>query len=575
MLGLFSGEPNANVPAPDADVCKREETGWEPDDKVAWTRICRQGGVLNNVDRAFSSGTDADGDETKGEEPKDEEIKNEPRVPPKNKLSGKFIYDILTRTPYRERLMKTGLTLSEVRIDSLLDLTSTSIPGVKFKRVNFEKGISVDNATVSGDLEFNDVYTKTFSIESAYVTGALRLINVEIQHMDIDSSCIFPKMTAGGVVADGKSLIENPGENTALYLSNANFNSGLKLENGAYSTIVADNVQINGMLEFKKIIVENTIAHCSDAFDESLNLDSLRVSGSASIVSSAFRQRVTVMNGVLERSLQLTGTEFDSALSLDGSKISGNLIFATDVGSAGCDDSKPRDIGDSVQWGPDSELGLNGTSVSRIVAAKCLLRWPHYIDLRNFKFESFLKARRDETKELLTEEWYPKWIALGVRRDDTKKLPVGLVFGTVSSQTYSQISHYLTLADDPDAARKVAIAGNDAERCAACRRVDVVTCVLMATSWALIGYGYRLWLSIVWAAFFIVVGALVVRRTPEAKDTTPYGFVYSFDMFTPIIKLREHEFEVKGRARYYFYFHKLAGWVLVSFIAAALAGLTK
>jgi hypothetical protein len=57
----------------------------------------------------------------------------------------------------------------------------------------------------------------------------------------------------------------------------------------------------------------------------------------------------------------------------------------------------------------------------------------------------------------------------------------------------------------------------------------------------------------------------------------PHGYSYSFDMLLPIIQLRpsHYDIDLKGRARYYFYVHKIIGWALASFLVAGLAGLTK
>ena len=57
----------------------------------------------------------------------------------------------------------------------------------------------------------------------------------------------------------------------------------------------------------------------------------------------------------------------------------------------------------------------------------------------------------------------------------------------------------------------------------------------------------------------------------------PFGLFYSFDLLLPIIRLREmhYDIDLKGNARYYFYFHKLAGWALGASLVAALSGLVK
>ena len=70
------------------------------------------------------------------------------------------------------------------------------------------------------------------------------------------------------------------------------------------------------------------------------------------------------------------------------------------------------------------------------------------------------------------------------------------------------------------------------------------------------------------------MGALSFVHLP---DGPPDIISYSFDMLLPIIRLRESHYQVDLTtwARYYFYFHKIMGYVLASFLLAGLAGLTK
>ena len=59
----------------------------------------------------------------------------------------------------------------------------------------------------------------------------------------------------------------------------------------------------------------------------------------------------------------------------------------------------------------------------------------------------------------------------------------------------------------------------------------------------------------------------------------PFGLAYSLDTLLPIITLRDLHFsegyDLTGAARYYFYFHKLVGYVLALLLIAGFAGLTK
>jgi hypothetical protein len=100
---------------------------------------------------------------------------------------------------------------------------------------------------------------------------------------------------------------------------------------------------------------------------------------------------------------------------------------------------------------------------------------------------------------------------------------------------------------------------------------------LTALAW-LIGYGHYTYLAILWAGILVCVGAAVLQVTGEGRrNRMPYGLAYSFDMLLPIIKLRKkHEdIDLHGWSRYYFYWQKIMGWVLGSFLIAGLSGLTR
>jgi hypothetical protein len=93
-----------------------------------------------------------------------------------------------------------------------------------------------------------------------------------------------------------------------------------------------------------------------------------------------------------------------------------------------------------------------------------------------------------------------------------------------------------------------------------------------------IGYGYHLERALFWVAGFLIAGIAVLRISGEGRrHNMPFGIAYSFDMLLPIIRLREKHYEIdlKSWARYYFYVHKVMGYVLASFLIAGLSGLVK
>jgi hypothetical protein len=94
----------------------------------------------------------------------------------------------------------------------------------------------------------------------------------------------------------------------------------------------------------------------------------------------------------------------------------------------------------------------------------------------------------------------------------------------------------------------------------------------------LIGFGYYPLRALIWVAVFIVLGVVVLRVTGEGpRNAMPLGISYSFDLLLPIIRLRDSHYEIdlKGPARYYFYVHKIMGYLLASFLIAGVSGLTK
>jgi hypothetical protein len=103
---------------------------------------------------------------------------------------------------------------------------------------------------------------------------------------------------------------------------------------------------------------------------------------------------------------------------------------------------------------------------------------------------------------------------------------------------------------------------------------------MMFLSWAFIGYGYRPWRALYWVIGLTLLGAIILRKSGEGpRNHMPIGLAFSFDMLLPIVRLREkHYTDVDlqpGFVRYYFYGHKIMGYILASFVIAALAGLMK
>ena len=129
-------------------------------------------------------------------------------------------------------------------------------------------------------------------------------------------------------------------------------------------------------------------------------------------------------------------------------------------------------------------------------------------------------------------------------------------------------------AGRPDAADEVLYIGKQRER----QEVRGPQRVwLTALDWS-VGYGYHVERALFWVAGFILAGVVVLRASGEGRHHgMPFGLAYSFDLLLPIIRLREMHYtiELAGWARYYFYVHKIMGYVLASFLVVGVTGLVK
>ena len=93
------------------------------------------------------------------------------------------------------------------------------------------------------------------------------------------------------------------------------------------------------------------------------------------------------------------------------------------------------------------------------------------------------------------------------------------------------------------------------------------------------GYGWGCFQALIPSAVLIGIGTVILYRAKEEdKGGIKLGFWYSLDMLLPIIHLREQHYtdvDLRTRAKYYFYFHKIMGYVLIFFVLAGLSGLTE
>lgn len=188
--------------------------------------------------------------------------------------------------------------------------------------------------------------------------------------------------------------------------------------------------------------------------------------------------------------------------------------------------------------------------------------WPGKLELDGFTYTNLgvLGAEGIDDPTNRDAIWYIDWLAKQVK---------------YSPQPYEQLASVLRKAGHSGKADEILYAGRNRELKNAS---GLLNCAWLFTNKVFIGYGYRIYYAFYWFLGFLFLGAFVLRVTGQGPaHKMPYGFSFSADMLLPIVQLRERhkEVDLSGFARYYFYFHKLMGFILVSFFLAGLAGLTR
>jgi len=299
-----------------------------------------------------------------------------------------------------------------------------------------------------------------------------------------------------------------------------------------YSLQVDSNVFLDES-EFADVtLIGATIGHTLDMSRSKvsgrLDLDSLRVSVHLLLRNAEFDE-IVLENAQIGGQLDFSGSTFHEHVTLNGAHIGGAIQFA------------------SAQWSDNGILSLRNARVDVIPSLSD--PWPNKLDLDGLTYRSSGIVGND------FNSWFDKLLRY-------------------SRQPYEQLATVLQTQGDTVTATAIRYSARERER----REATGLVRHWLTLLDSVIGYGYYPEKSFGWAALFVILGAVVLRVSGEGpKNGMPFGLAYSFDMLLPVVRLREKHYSIDlaGPARYYFYVHRIMGWVLASFLVAGLSGLTK
>ncbi len=474
---------------------------------------------------------------------------------------------------------------------------------VNLRGAKINGDVNMGGSSFSGKLNMNIIQVG----QNLFMKDKAKFIEIDLQgakiggYTNMNGSTFSGKLDMGGVQVERSLQMSDKATFAQVILRAAKIGGDVDINGSTFSgklnmndTQVGDSLLMYGRAKFAEVDLNNAkiegqVAMIGSKFSGKMNMDSIRVErnlvmqdnsdfaeiylryarirGQMSMDRSFFSGEVNMRGmDVGGKILMRDGAIFKKPLRLDFAKID-DSVYLSGSTFASVDLSGTHIRGDlvlgppTVHWMEEAKLTLSGTETRGLQYSPDA--WPKALELEGFVYGYLGDLSGDDKSEMNMRDtrWFEKWLAKQKR---------------YTPQPYEQLANTLEKEGYKAEAREILYAGKNRELDETKGFFDRRWLLLLKY---LIGYKYRIWLSAIWGAVLVLIGAIVVRLTKQgpANGIGKWGILYSFDMLLPIVKLREEHYERDfiGGARYYFYFHKIMGYVLVSFLIVGLAGLTK
>ncbi len=314
---------------------------------------------------------------------------------------------------------------------------------------------------------------------------------------------------------------------------------------------VKDNPVISEKSTFTKVILADAkigreLYIIESNFSDELLMGSIEVKTGIIMANSRFNKNVSLRYGNIFKILDISSNTF-SSLDLTGTIINGELRLISR-------EQKP------TQWDKEKTFILSNTQVD------CLddvpESWPINLDLEGFKYDRLSRISMREKIDITIKNhsWFKNWLSR--QRNYTP-------------QPYEQLASVLQKAGYNEKAKEIMFESRERER----KGVEGWTrWIYLSLLKYLIGYGYYLLQVVYYLLGLATFGTLIFfKYVKNGNNNLLRAFCYSLDSLFPFVHFdkRHDEVKLRGFARYYFFFHSIAGFILSYFFIAGITGLTK
>lgn len=438
-------------------------------------------------------------------------------------------------------------------------------------------GMKVTNDVFADNVQLSDVgFAGPVAIIDTKIGGDLALVPARPGTRDH-----FQNMAILGTTVAGTTAISNAAFDGEFEGGRDSFGGGLSIDDAIFSqTAFFDDTDFGKLVDVEDSAFATDLRFVTSKFESELNvshvnlclagkacelflvdanfggkvtIDHLRIngdvnadgaaaSGALELTNDSDAQHplaVTMMDATIARDLTIGKTRL-SELQLANTNISGTLQFLDAPGTA---------------WSGTGWLGLSGATIG--VLSNASWDWPASMYLEGMRFGLIGLRRADLDAGCINGNW-----SLWLR---------GAAY---SPEPYRQLAKYLSDSGDAHAATCVL----ETSQTRALSTMSPLKRILYWTYGQVAGFGYAPERAFWFAAGFVLLGVLVLKLTGQGeRNQMPVGLFFSFSELIPLVSLDKKfdDVALTGFARWYFYAHKIIGYVIALFIAAALSGLSN
>ena len=480
-------------------------------------------------------------------------------------LSVAFVRDLLSREALSKRLPSQGVQIVGARFTESFDLSYTSVDRLLvFAFCRFDEGmvllsfrstkdLSLIGSQVSGDIE----------LEGSRIDGLLAFGNVSAANITMRRAKIGGQADLNDVICSGSMLLEGLQVDGQLNLRGSSAQSVL-LHGARLARLDMTSFDCQGLVSLDDLQVttqltlgaEALVAHADSTQQPGfMPMDDVHARDLPCEATAPSRfGSLSIVAARVGSNIDLTGARIAERLTLDSSRIGGHLflryatmksldLYSTNVGST--IDLRFADVHRSLDLRQASSMYFLDHGFD----------WPSGLQLDGFQYQQLVR-----TVASRPVKWFRQWLS---KQE------------SYTPQPYHKLAQVLVAAGDREKAESILYAGRNREMAQAGWRRRVWLLLL----WGTIGYGFKIHRALIWVVAFTAIGVWVLGHSdvaglgPSLVDRT----FYTLDALLPIISLdKVHDaVRVGGEGKYYFYFLRVAGWVLGSFLVAGLAGFTK